>query len=235
MIPKLIHYCWFGRGEKPKLAKKCIESWEKYCPDYQIIEWNEDNFDVNQYEYTKYMYEHKNYAFLSDFVRLKVVYENGGIYLDTDVEVIKPINEIIENGAFVGFENDAFVNSGLGFGAEKENKAIKLMLEEYNYFTSSFDAKRGPLGCPDLNTYGLLKCGLTQNGGFQKLEEITVYPKDYFNPYDNVINKLNITENTYTIHWYSGSWISRKQKIRTFLLRPIHRWLGKNIFNRNKE
>lgn len=235
MIPKVIHYCWFGRGEKPKLAQKCIASWKKYCPDWQIIEWNEDNFDVNQYEYTKYMYANKKYAFLSDFVRLWVVYENGGIYFDTDVEVIKPLDEIVKNGAFVGFENDAFVNSGLGFGAEKENKAIKLMLEEYNYFPNGFNAKIGPIGCPELNTYGLLKCGLTQNGGFQKLEEITVYPKDYFNPYDNVINKLNITENTYTIHWYSGSWISRKQKIRTFLLRPIHRWFGKNIFNKNKE
>jgi len=231
MIPKVIHYCWFGRGKKPKLAKKCIESWKKYCPDYKIIEWNEDNFDLDKYEYARYMYDNKKYAFLSDFVRLQVIYENGGVYFDTDVEVLKPIDELLENRAFIGFENDRFVNSGQGFGAEKGNSAVKLMLEEYNYFPDSFEPNR-PVACPDLNTYGILKCGLIKNGSFQKLQDIAVYPKEYFNPYDNVLNKLDVTENTYTIHWYSGSWISKGQKLRTFLLRPIHRVLGKNIFKR---
>lgn len=235
MIPKIIHYCWFGRGKKSKLAKKCIESWKRYFPDYQIIEWNEDNFDVNKYEYTKYMYDNNKYAFLSDFVRLQVVYENGGIYFDTDVEVIKPLYEIVEKGAFFGFENDEFVNSGLGFGAEKGNNIVKIMLKEYSYFPKSFEEEKGPIGCPELNTRGLSKCGLVKNGKLQQMQGVTVYPKEYFNPYDNIINKLDITENTYTIHWYSGSWVSKRQKLRTFLLYPVHRLLGRNAFKNLKK
>ena len=99
MIPKKIHYCWFGRGEKSKKIKKCIESWRKYCPDYEIVEWNEDNFDVYQNAYTKYCYDNKKYAFLSDYARLLIVYFEGGIYYDTDVEVIKPINDLLKNKA----------------------------------------------------------------------------------------------------------------------------------------
>lgn len=104
MIPKKIHYCWFGRGEKPKLAKKCIDSWKKYCPDYEIIEWNEDNFDINLNSYTKWCYDNRKYAFLSDYVRLWVVNQNGGIYFDTDVEVIRNIDFLLDDQAFFGFE-----------------------------------------------------------------------------------------------------------------------------------
>ena len=230
MIPKVIHYCWFGRGEKPKLAQKCIASWKKYCPDYEIVEWNEDNFDISKYEYTKYMYEQKKYAFLSDFVRLIVIYENGGIYFDTDVEVIKPMDVLLENEAFIGFENGGYVNSGQGFGSEKGNEGIRKMIEEYSYFPNDYDQKEGPVGCPDLNTKALERIGLEKNGMQQNLKGITVYPLDFFNPYDSVLNRLSVTNNTYTIHWYAGSWISRGQKVRTFLLRPVHRLLGKNFF-----
>ena len=111
MIPKKIHYCWFGRGEKPKLAKKCIESWKKYCPDYEIVEWNEDNFDINQNEYTKYCYNNKKFAFLSDYARLMVVYKEGGIYFDTDVEVVRSFDDLLNNKAFVGFETDEYVKA----------------------------------------------------------------------------------------------------------------------------
>ena len=231
MIPKVIHYCWFGRGEKPKLAKKCIESWKKYCPDYQIVEWNEENFDINKYEYTKFMYEQKKYAFLSDFVRLLVVYENGGIYFDTDVEVIRPIDELLYHNAFVGFENNLYVASGLGFGAEKENTVLKLMIKEYQYFPKEYDSVKGPIGCPVLNTKALEKLGLKKNGVQQEISGMKVYPQDYFNPYDSVLNKLDITDNTYTIHWYAGSWVSKWQKVKTFLLRPVHRIFGKEIFS----
>lgn len=131
MIPRKIHYCWFGRGKKPKLAKKCIESWKRFCPDYEIIEWNEDNFDINQYEYVKYCYREKKWAFLSDFVRLIVVYEQGGIYFDTDVELIKSPNELLKYEAFYGFENKEIIATGLGFGAEKEHKTVKEMIDIY--------------------------------------------------------------------------------------------------------
>ena len=119
MIPKKIHYCWFGRGELSAKAKKCIKSWKKYCPDYEIIEWNEDNFDVNQNEYTKKVYAEKKYAFLSDFARLKIIYEQGGIYLDVDVEVVKSFDDLLSSKAYFGFESNEYANTGAGFGAEK--------------------------------------------------------------------------------------------------------------------
>lgn len=118
MIPRKIHYCWFGRGEKPRLAQKCIASWKKYCPDYEIIEWNEDNFDVNRNAYTQMCYKEKKYAFLTDYLRLLIVEEHGGIYFDTDVEAVRSFDELLDNPAFFGFENDRFVNTGEGFGAE---------------------------------------------------------------------------------------------------------------------
>mgnify|MGYP001780597132 FL=1 len=124
MIPKKIHYCWFGRGIKPELARKCIQSWEKYCPDYEIIEWNEDNFDINQYPYLRWCYENRKWAFLSDFARLLVVYQNGGIYFDTDVELIRTPDELLMCNAFYGFENDENIATGLGFGAEPQNKTV---------------------------------------------------------------------------------------------------------------
>ena len=132
MIPKTIHYCWFGGKEKPKLAQKCIRSWKKYCPDYKIIEWNENNFDVHQNDYTSFLYENKKYAFLSDYVRLKVVFDQGGVYFDTDVEVIKSIDNFLKYEAFYGFENDQYVASGLGFGAEKGHITLAKMLEIYD-------------------------------------------------------------------------------------------------------
>ena len=123
-IPKVIHYCWFGKGEMPKLAKKCIRSWKKYCPDYEIICWNEDNFDLSQNRYMREAYEAGKWAFVSDFARLKIIYENGGIYLDTDVEIIKPIDDLTVNRGFMGFDEKGIVATGLGFGAEKGNEII---------------------------------------------------------------------------------------------------------------
>lgn len=141
MIPKKIHYCWFGRGEKPKLAQKCIASWKKYCPDYEIIEWNENNFDVNMNGYTKWCYENKKYAFLSDYVRLLAVYKNGGLYFDTDVELIRNTDFLLNDQAFFGFETDgtevsnpknADINSGLAYGSVASGLALKRMLDEYS-------------------------------------------------------------------------------------------------------
>ena len=123
-IPKVIHYCWFGDKELPKLAKKCIKSWNKYCPDYKIVCWTEDNFDVTCNRYVHEAYKAKKWAFVSDYVRLKVVYDNGGIYLDTDVELIKPIDDLIENSGFMGFDEKGIIATGLGFGAEAGNKII---------------------------------------------------------------------------------------------------------------
>ena len=131
MIPKKIHYCWFGRGEKPRLSKRCIASWHRFCPDYEIIEWNEENFQLDSLAYTRYCYDRKQYAFLSDFVRLIVVSEQGGIYFDTDVELIRKPDELLAHKAFYGFENDQYVATGLGFGAVAHHVTVEAMKQQY--------------------------------------------------------------------------------------------------------
>ncbi|WP_173553372.1 glycosyltransferase family 32 protein [Sharpea azabuensis] len=129
MIPKVIHYCWFGRNEKSDLIKRCIESWKKYCPEYQIIEWNEDNFDVNTCEYTRKAYFAKKWAFVSDYARLKIIFENGGIYLDTDVELKQGLDSCLNYGAWFAQDDIRYINTGLGFGACKGNFLLKKMLD----------------------------------------------------------------------------------------------------------
>lgn len=230
MIPKVIHYCWFGKGEKPKLAKKCIKSWRKYCPEYKIIEWNEDNFDVNMNEYTKRCYENRKFAFLSDYVRLLVVYQNGGIYFDTDVELIKNPDFLLNNEAFFGFETDsteADSNTGLAFGSVASGLALKYMLKEYEYL---LDGKHGTVMCPELNTKALVKLGLKRNGEMQRISGAVIYPKEYFNPYESTTGRLNKTDNTVSIHWYMGSCLSLTSKIRSKLTKPIHRIFGNDCF-----
>ncbi len=231
MIPKKIHYCWFGKGKKPKLARKCIDSWKKHCPNYEIIEWNETNFDINMNGYTKYCHGNQKWAFLSDYARLVIIYEHGGIYFDTDVEVIKSLDDLLQHKAFSGFENDEYVASGLGFGAEPHNSAIRLMLDEYNPYLNSLN---GAEGCPILNTKALEKIGLIKNGSYQELKNITVYPKEYFNPYDDPTGTLNISDNTYSIHWYAKSWMSKTQILRSRITRPFHHLFGIDVFRRKK-
>ncbi|MGN8643168.1 glycosyltransferase family 32 protein [Catenibacterium mitsuokai] len=231
MIPKTIHYCWFGRGELSAKAKKCIQSWKKYCPDYEIIEWNEDNFDVHQNEYTKKVYAEKKYAFLSDYARLKIVYEQGGIYLDVDVELVKSLDNLLENDAYFGFETKEFINTGVGFGAKKGSIAVKTLLEEYNQL---LDGTKDVIGCPKLNTEGVIKLGLERNGQLQKLVDCTVYPADYFNPYDDPTGRLNKTKNTYSIHWYAKSWLDKKTIIRSKLTKPLHRIFGTDFLKKKR-
>lgn len=232
MIPKKIHYCWFGKNELPKKAKKCIVSWKKYCPDYDIIEWNEDNFDVNQNPYTVYTYANKKYAFLSDYARLQIVYNEGGFYFDVDVEIVRPLNELLEHRAFFGFETEKYVNTGIGFGAEKKNDIVYEMLKEYDIL---LDGTKGTIGCPILNTKALLKKGLVLNGKKQIVEDIVVYPVAYFNPYDDPTGRLNLTKETYSIHWFAKSWMSKSEIIRSEIMKPIHRIFGVNIFRRFKK
>lgn len=229
MIPKKIHYCWFGGNPKPKLAQKCIASWKKYCPDYEIIEWNEDNFDIHRNGYTQMCYEQKKYAFLSDYVRLVVVAEQGGIYFDTDVEVIKPIDALLENDAFYCFETSEYVASGLGFGSAVHGKTIEAMLAEYDFL---LEGTEGTRGCPRLNTSALVKLGLRQDGTKQQVAEAVILPVDYMNPFDAATGKLTKTENTVSIHWYSAAWLSPWGRVRTRIMRPLHRIFGIDAFQR---
>ena len=220
MIPNAIHYCWVGRGPKSKKIEHCIASWRKYCPDYQIIEWNEDNFDVNRNGYTRMCYEQRKFAFLSDYVRLLVLEQQGGFYFDTDVEVVRPIDALCNHKAFIGFETDYYVNTGQGFGCEAHNPAIRAMLAAYDDF---LDGSQGTQGCPILNTRALEGFGLVHNGEYQDLGAISVYPRDYFNPYDAPTGRLFQTPNTYSIHWYAKSWMKKRTILRSYLMKPVHR------------
>ena len=131
MIPKKIHYCWFGGNAKPDSVQKCINSWKRFCPDYEIIEWNESNFDIHCMPFVEQAIESKKYAFASDVARLMVVYENGGLYFDTDVEVVRNFDDLLENKAFLGFENNEYVASGLGFGSEADVEFFKRHIDAY--------------------------------------------------------------------------------------------------------
>lgn len=214
-IPKVIHYAWFGRGEKPELARKCIESWKKYCSDYELKEWNEDNFDINSNEYVKQAYESRKFAFVTDYVRLYALYNEGGVYMDTDVEVLKPIDEFLKHKAFSSFENNNMIPTGL-MAAEKGNVWIKDLLDEYDDLKFIDDE-----GNMDLTTNVTRITNLTRDKYGLKLESsyqelgggiVTMYPHDYFCPKDWTTGEINITENSYTIHHFSGSWHTAEEK-----------------------
>lgn len=230
MIPKKIHYCWFGGNEKSKLAKKCINSWKKYCPDYEIIEWNESNFDVTKNDYLKFCYENKKWAFLSDLARLMIIYSEGGIYFDTDVEMIKNIDFLLEYKAFFGFENRKNIATGLGFGAIAHHSVVKIMIDQYEYLQRDKNKKYTLLKCPQLNTRALNEGGVQLNGEIQYLKNMIILPVEYMNPYDDSTGVLRKTENTITIHWYSKSWLDRKSIVRSKITRPFHRIFGTECF-----
>ena len=171
MIPKVIHYCWFGGKEKPELVKKCIDSWKKYCPDWEIYEWNETNFDISSVVYMKEAYEMKKWAFVSDVARLMIIYLNGGVYLDTDVELTGSIETWLENDAFYAFESNRNIASGLGFGAIKKHDSVKAMLDYYKERHFITNGKLNMLPCPAGNTESLEKVykDFIRNGCTQKL------------------------------------------------------------------
>lgn len=230
MIPKTIHYCWFGRGEKPKLAKRCIASWKKYCPDYEIIEWNEDNFDIAAYPYAAYCYRQRKWAFLSDFVRLVVVEAHGGLYFDTDVELVRKPDFLLEHEAFFGFENETNINTGHGFGAMAHAPSVITMLHTYLSLQPTNDGNFPIMGCPVLNTAALVELGLQCSGKRQTVAGAEIYPAEYFNPYESSTGRLRRTKETVSIHWYSMSWLNRGQILRSKFTRPFHRLFGDQCF-----
>ena len=226
MIPKIIHYCWFGRGEKPELAKKCIASWEKFCPDFEIREWNEDNCDYLAMPFMAEAYAAKKYAFVSDVMRLIVLEQYGGVYFDTDVEVVRDISPLLSDEGFIGFENDRFVNSGQVMAAVPQHPVVQAMIEEYKklHFTNA-DGSVNAVGCPHLNTDVMERFGLVRNGLEQVVAGVHVYPADRFNPLDSTTGRLNKTENTYSIHWYSMSWLPMRTRMKAKLGRVVRRIL----------
>lgn len=200
-----IHYCWFGGNSKSPLILKCIESWHRYCPGAEILEWNEKNFDIAMSRYTREAYEAKKWAFVSDYCRYYVLHKYGGIYLDTDVELIRPLTGLPEN--FVGFENGNFIASGLIRGAPRGDRLCKLMLDDYN--NDMFFLPDGRLNTKTVcqrETSLLLQFGLKQNNTLQQVAGTTVFPTEFFCPLNSNTRILKVTKNTYSIHHYAASW-----------------------------
>lgn len=231
-IPKVIHYCWFGGNQLPELAQKCIASWKKYCPDYKIVEWNETIFDVNCCAYVKEAYEAKKWAFVSDYVRLYALYQNGGIYMDTDVELLKSLEPFLNNHAFSGFENESHIPTGI-IAAEKRNSWIKLLLDDYKerHFLVNGDKKYNDF---DLTTNVETITNITQkyynlhlNNSYQDLGDVIFYPQDYFCPKDFESGKLlAYSENTVAIHHFSGSWITPVERNLLIHTKQVKRKYG---------
>ena len=221
-IPKVIYYCWFGRGKMPALYKKCIASWRKYCPDYKIICISEDNFDIDQNRYAKEAYDAGKWAFVSDYARLKVLYDNGGIYLDTDVEIIKPFDSLIEETGYMGFDDDGVVSTGLGFACEKGNELVGALLRDYDDISFILpDGSYDITPCPERNTRVMQKLGLDINNKNQIFMGMHMFPEDYFCPMKYYTGKKIITDNTYSIHHFSASWTSATAKRTLFLKRLV--------------
>lgn len=233
MIPKIIHYCWFGGNPLPDSVQKCIKSWKKFLPDYEIKEWNESNFDVNMIPFTREAYAAKKYAFVSDVARFFILYNEGGLYFDTDVEVVSSLDDILTHGAYMGVEVPSkdgsmpAVNPGLGLAAEAGNKVLKAVLDYYE--TKHFEDEHGVQlpGTVVFHTTQVLKSqfALQPNNEIQSLDGVTIYPQDFFNPFNDATGVLNKTKNTRSIHWYSKTWIDKPMWYFK-ITRIIHRFFG---------
>ncbi|MFI3326692.1 MAG: glycosyltransferase [Clostridia bacterium] len=225
MIPKIIHYCWFGGNPLPEKDTKFIDTWKKFCPDYEIKCWNESNYDVTKNKYMYEAYKAKKWGFVPDYARLDIIYNHGGIYLDTDVEIIKNFDELLANKAFMGFESQKFVNLGNGFGAEKNNETIKKIMDTYdNLKFIKDDGTYNITPSPILNSKELENMGFIMNNELQETNSTKLYPQEYFCPKDYDIEKIILTENTFSIHHWNSSWYTLEQEKR-------HK---KAVFFRNK-
>lgn len=233
-IPKIIHYCWFGGNPLPPMAKKCIESWKKYLPDYEIKQWDESNFDVNSIPYTQEAYREKKFAFVSDYARFWILYKYGGIYFDTDVEAIRNLDDIITAGPFMGCQNKYNPNGtalslavapGLGLATYAGHPIYKELLELYSKI--HFYKPDGSLNLKTIVHYTtelLILHGLINTPDIQTVEDIKIYPWDYFCPMSPTL-VLEITKNSRTIHLFSASWETPRAKFR----KRIKRLLGYRV------
>ena len=225
MIPKVIHYCWFGRGQMPELALKCIESWHKYLPGYTLKLWNEDSFDINTVPYVKEAYEARKFAFVTDYIRLYALYHEGGIYMDRDVEVLEPLDDLLDLPAFSGYESNKFSNFPTGLMASAAGGVW--VKEQLDYYTDRHFLL--PDGSLDMTTNTVTISRIMKENGFELTGEYQVYkndmhcfPSDYFCPMTST-RVLKLTKNSYCIHHFAGSWHTPtlKQKIKKFVFGKI--------------
>lgn len=211
-IPKIIHYCWVGGAPKPQSVVYCIESWKRFCPDYEIREWNETNYDFTKNEYMRQAYEAKKWGFVPDYARLDIIYEHGGIYLDIDVEMVRSFDELLCHEGFFGFEDTGegsfFVNCGSGFGAQKHNRLIKALRDCYiplNFINHNGMPDLTP--SPVLNATVFANYGVKMNNDCQQIDGNVFYPAEYFCPKIFNTGKLRLTKKTFSMHHFSASWM----------------------------
>ncbi len=206
-IPKVIHYCWFGKKNIPDQYREWMKSWKKYCPDYEIVEWNEDNFDIRSNQYVSEAYDMKKFAFVSDFARLDILYKNGGIYLDTDVEIVKPFDALLHQRGFCGYEGDAFIDTGLATGVYEKNEVIGIWRDDYltRHFIKD-DGKMDLTTCTVRQTQILKKLGFVPDGRFQSVLDMNCYPQTFFQSFLCYGRKPFITKQSFSIHHYAASW-----------------------------
>lgn len=218
MIPKVIHYCWFGGNPLPLVARRCIATWKKFCPDYEIKRWDESNFDVNCHPFVKAAYEVNAWAFVSDYARLKIIYENGGIYLDTDIKMLKSFDPLLENQCFLGSQQQGTcIATGLGFGAVQCSEIIRKMLGQYDGVIYTERNKRN-MTCPNFNTEALEAMGYQYSDKIVRLPGVTVYPPEFFDPITAGNYKNLLSNKSFSIHLGSMSWMSQKNRWKRNLI-----------------
>lgn len=222
MIPKTIHYCWFGGKPLPGSVRKCIQSWKKMCPDYEIREWNESNFDVQAHPFSKAAYEAGVWAFVSDYARLKIIYENGGIYLDTDVELRKNLDFLLNHSCYIGVQQVGFLcTTGLGFGAEKFSPLVRKMLDQYdeNPFVPE---KMRELACPYLNHRAVEGIGYVVSEEPVEIDRVLILPPRYLDPVaPGKETRVLTCDDTVSIHHYSATWLGGKTALKRRIIRMI--------------
>ena len=230
-MEKIIHYCWFGGNKKPRKLKKYMKTWKKYLPEYTFMERNEENFDVNMCEFSQKAYENKKWAFVSDVARIYALYEYGGVYFDTDIEVLKNIDEILGNDVWLGKEDDKYIATAMIGVKNKNNKHIGNILDMYKKTSYNKDNVYSVTG-PKLLTKYFEEYGLKEGNECQILDnDVYIYSKEYFNPktYDGLNEKF--TENTCIVHHFDATWTDLDEKIAIWFVRHKMGFMAKHVFS----
>lgn len=232
-IPKTIHYCWLGGNPETELMKKCLDSWKRYLPEYEIIRWDESNFNLNENRFAYEAYQQKKWAFVSDYLRLSVLCNYGGIYMDTDVEVLKNFEVFLQHGVFSGFETESLIPTGI-MAAQKGHPLVKRLLDYYEdrpfvLENGKFDTKTNVLIITEIcqALYGLVPNGKTQTIA----DDVYFYSKEYFCPKEYKTGNINITSNTYCIHHFAGSWIPWQERLKVKLIRTFIETFGEENYD----